>query len=113
MNYQTQPDPNTTPQTQQGTAAPAGSGAAGTTQAAQAVNNYDVNKWNEMTQDEQKKVMDIAAQINVTDSQSVIAFGTAAQSELSRFSDTILDQIRNKDSGQVGEALTELLGRVQ
>ncbi len=107
MNYQMQPDPNTLPQ--QASAAVQAAPAA----AAAAVDNYDVNKWNEMTPDEQKKVMDLAASINVTDSQSVIAFGTAAQTELSRFSDTILDQIRNKDSGQVGEALTDLLGRVQ
>ena len=107
MNYQMQPDPNTLPQ--QASAAVQAAPAA----TAAAVDNYDVNKWNEMTPDEQKKVMDLAASINVTDSQSVIAFGTAAQTELSRFSDTILDQIRNKDSGQVGEALTDLLGRVQ
>ncbi len=110
MNYQTQPDPNAAVQT-----APAAVQTAQTPApaAAQSVENYDVNKWNELTPDEQKKVMDLAAQINVTDSQSVITFGTAAQTELSRFSDTILDQIRNKDSGQVGDALTDLLGRVQ
>lgn len=111
MNYQMQPDPNTVPQ--QTAAAVQAAPAPAASATAAAVDNYDVNKWNEMTPDEQKKVMDLAASINVTDSQSVIAFGTAAQTELSRFSDTILDQIRNKDSGQVGEALTDLLGRVQ
>jgi len=110
MNYQTQPDPNTATQTAPSAVQTAPASASGTTQT---VDNYDVNKWNEMTPDEQKKVMELANQINVTDSQSVISFGTAAQTELSRFSDTILDQIRNKDSGQVGEALTDLLGRVQ
>jgi len=110
MNYQTQPDPNATIQMAPSAVQTAPASASGTTQT---VDNYDVNKWNEMTPDEQKKVMELANQINVTDSQSVISFGTAAQTELSRFSDTILDQIRNKDSGQVGEALTDLLGRVQ
>lgn len=110
MNYQMQPDPNAVPQ-QVDTAVAAVPSQAATETAA--VNNYDVAKWNEMTPDEQKKVMDLAAQINVTDSQSVISFGSAAQAELARFSDTILDQIRNKDAGTVGESLTELLGRVQ
>jgi len=119
MNYQMQPDPNENKSqvqssTQAGTAAVQQQPGSQVKQASsQSVDNYDVNKWNELTGEEQKKVMDLAAQINVTDSQSVISFGTAAQSELSRFSDTILDQIRNKDSGQVGEALTDLLGRVQ
>jgi len=111
MNYQTQPDSNAAAAAAPASAQSAASQAAAAT--VQATADYDVNKWNEMTPEEQKKVMDLAAQINVTDSQSVISFGTAAQTELSRFSDTILDQIRNKDSGQVGEALTELLGRVQ
>ena len=110
MNYQMQPDPNSpVPQTAAAVQAP----PAGTTAQTTAVENYDVAKWNEMTPEEQKQVMDLAAQINVTDSQSVISFGAAAQQELARFSDTILDQIRNKDAGTVGESLTELLGRVQ
>ena len=110
MNYQQQPDPNQVPQQ-------AASAVQAAPQAEQAdnaaVENYDVARWNEMTPEEQKKVMELAAQINVTDSQSVISFGAAAQQELARFSDTILDQIRNKDAGTVGESLTELLGRVQ
>ncbi len=119
MNYQMQPDPNENKSqgqgpTQSNTATALQQPYSQTQQAtSQSVENYDVNKWNELTNEEQKMVMNIASQINVTDSQSIISFGTAAQSELSRFSDTILDQIRNKDSGQVGEALTDLLGRVQ
>lgn len=109
MNYQMQPDPNQVPQQAAVQTAP----QAVPTPEAAAVENYDVARWNEMTPEEQKKVMDLAAQINVTDSQSVISFGAAAQQELARFSDTILDQIRNKDAGTVGESLTELLGRVQ
>jgi uncharacterized protein YaaN involved in tellurite resistance len=110
MNYQQQPDPNQVPQQ----AASAVQAAPQAEQAGNAaVENYDVARWNEMTPEEQKKVMELAAQINVTDSQSVISFGAAAQQELARFSDTILDQIRNKDAGTVGESLTELLGRVQ
>ena len=110
MNYQQQPDPNQVPQQ----AASAVQAAPQAEQAGTAaVENYDVARWNEMTPEEQKKVMELAAQINVTDSQSVISFGAVAQQELARFSDTILDQIRNKDAGTVGESLTELLGRVQ
>jgi len=81
--------------------------------ATQAVDNYDVNKWNEMTPEERQKVLDIAAQIDISDSQSIIQYGNLAQSDISKFSDTILDQIRAKDSGQVGEVLNELLGKVQ
>lgn len=82
-------------------------------QSAQAVDNYDVNRWNEMTPEEQQKVIELAKQIDISDSQSVIQYGSLAQSEVSKFSDAILDQIRAKDSGEVGAVLTELLNKVQ
>ena len=82
-------------------------------QAVGTVENYDVNKWNEMTPEEQQKVIEIAKQINVGDSQSVIQYGNLAQGEISKFSDAILDQIRAKDSGEIGSTLTDLLVKVQ
>ncbi|NLX64719.1 MAG: toxic anion resistance protein [Clostridiaceae bacterium] len=78
-----------------------------------AIDNYDVNKWNEMTPEERQQVLDLAAQIDISDSQSIIQYGNLAQSEISKFSDAMLDQIRSKDSGEVGEVLTELLVKVQ
>lgn len=78
-----------------------------------AVENYDVNKWNEMTPEERQQVLNLAAQIDVSDSQSVIQYGNLAQSDISKFSDAMLDQIRAKDSGEVGVVLTDLLVKVQ
>ena len=77
------------------------------------VDNYDVNKWNEMTPEERQQVLNLAAQIDVSDSQSVIQYGNLAQSDISKFSDAMLDQIRAKDSGEVGVVLTDLLTKVQ
>ncbi len=77
------------------------------------VENYDVNKWNEMSPEDKQTVLDIAAQINVSDSQNVIQYGNLAQSDISKFSDAMLDQIRAKDSGEVGDVLTDLLVKVQ
>lgn len=77
------------------------------------VNNYDVNKWNEMSPEDRQKVLDIASQIDISDSQSVIQYGGLAQSDISKFSDAMLDQIRAKDSGEVGDVLNDLLNKVQ
>lgn len=82
-------------------------------EAAKIADNYDVNKWNEMSPEDKQKVLDIAAQINISDSQSVIQYGGLAQSDISKFSDAMLDQIRSKDSGEVGDVLTDLIGKVQ
>lgn len=82
-------------------------------QSVVATDNYDVNKWNELTPEEQQKVIELSKQINVGDSQSVIQYGALTQSEISKFSDAILDQIRAKDSGEVGAVLTDLLNKVK
>jgi uncharacterized protein YaaN involved in tellurite resistance len=81
--------------------------------ATNSIDNYDVNRWNEMTPEERQKVLDIAAQINISDSQNIISYGNLAQSDISKFSDAMLDQIRAKDSGEVGDVLTDLLIKVQ
>ena len=36
------------------------------------MDDYDVKKWNEMSPEDRQKILDIAAQIDITDSQSVI-----------------------------------------
>lgn len=81
--------------------------------AMNATADYDVNKWNEMTDEERQQVLDIASKIDISDSQGIIQYGSLAQSDISKFSDSVLDQIRAKDSGEVGEVLTDLLVKVQ
>lgn len=51
--------------------------------------------------------------IDVTDTQAVLQYGLQAQSSVSAFSDTVLSQIRSKDSGHVGDVLTDLMVKVK
>lgn len=67
----------------------------------------------ELSPEEQKRLEEVMKEIDPTDSQSIIQFGVGAQSGISGFSDTILSQIRAKDSGQVGEVLTDLMLKVK
>jgi uncharacterized protein YaaN involved in tellurite resistance len=57
---------------------------------------------------QKEKADQIASSLDVTDSQSVIQYGVGAQSNISDFSDTILSNVRSKDSGYIGETLTDL-----
>jgi uncharacterized protein YaaN involved in tellurite resistance len=60
-----------------------------------------------------QKVAEIEKEIDITDSQVIIEYGVGAQKEISNFSDTVLDTIRSKDSGYVGEILTDLVLKVK
>jgi uncharacterized protein YaaN involved in tellurite resistance len=59
------------------------------------------------------KAQEIAKSINLEDSQAVIQYGVGAQTKISGFADSILTEIRNKDSGYVGETLAVLMGHIK
>jgi len=63
--------------------------------------------------EDQKRAASIAAQINVSDSQALIQYGVGAQSKISGFADSMLTQLRAKDSGYVGDVLTNLVLKIK
>ncbi|NLY17949.1 MAG: toxic anion resistance protein [Clostridiaceae bacterium] len=78
------------------------------------VEQYDEMKiWESLTPEEQQKVTEIRNSIDITDSQAILQYGIQAQSSISSFSDTVLSQIRSKDSGHIGNVLTDLMVKVK
>lgn len=65
-----------------------------------------------LTPAERQQVNDIKEKINLMDSGYALQFGSNAQKEMAAFSDSLLSQVRTKDSGQVGELLTDLSGKI-
>lgn len=67
----------------------------------------------ELTPAERRQVEDIKRGFDVTDAQAVIQYGLPAQTRIATFADTLLNDVRNKDAGETGEALAELVGKVR
>jgi uncharacterized protein YaaN involved in tellurite resistance len=67
----------------------------------------------DLTPEEQTQVEQIKATFDVADTQAVIQYGLPAQSKIATFADTLLADVRGRDTGETGEALTELLGKVR
>ena len=67
----------------------------------------------QLTEEERKKVDSIKNSLNVMDSQACIQFGTPAQRNISDFADSILNTVRSKDSGYVGELLQSLVSDIR
>jgi len=67
----------------------------------------------ELPEDKQKQVMEIVESINVADSQTVIQFGAPAQKGIANFSETLLGEIKTKDTGFVGESLGNLMVEIK
>ena len=62
-----------------------------------------------LTDAEKQMVEDFAKKIDITDSQLVLQYGSAAQKSVSTFSENALNNVRNKDLGEVGDTLTNLV----
>lgn len=66
-----------------------------------------------LTPQEREKVDAIKHAINVQDSQSLAVYGANSQKNIAAFSEAILSEVRNKDSGDVGELMGELMVKVK
>lgn len=66
-----------------------------------------------LSKDQQSTVRKIMQEIDVDNSQEIIQYGVGAQSEISQFADHILTTVRSKDTGFVGDTLTDLMLKVQ
>lgn len=57
----------------------------------------------------QKEVAEARKNLNVSDTNSIVVFGAAAQAPLTKLADTMLDSIKARDAGEVGEQLTAMV----
>ena len=62
-----------------------------------------------LTPEERQIVDDFAEKIDVTNTTQVMQYGSAAQKKIAGFSETALNNVRTKDLGEVGDAITGLI----
>ncbi|SMO45407.1 Uncharacterized conserved protein YaaN involved in tellurite resistance [Saccharicrinis carchari] len=65
----------------------------------------DINK---LTPQAKEQAQQLAVNVDIKDSQSILQYGVQAQSNISAFSDTILTQVKTKDAGYIGDSLMNL-----
>ena len=59
------------------------------------------------------RVEEIKNSIDLTDSQAALQYGVGAQRSIAGFANNILSQVRSKDSGYVGELMSDLVIKVK
>ena len=70
--------------------------------------NYD-----ELTKEEQKAIDEFNAKIDVADSAQILEYGSAAQTKISEFSDEVLEGVKTKNTGEVGDLLSTLVAEIK
>ena len=69
----------------------------------------EADKKEVLSTEEQQAVDAFAKQIDITNANQVLMYGANAQKNIASFSENALNNVRNKDLGEVGEALSGLV----
>ncbi len=70
--------------------------------------NYDL-----LTDDEKKAIDDFVQKIDVSDSTQILQFGASSQAKISEFSDSVLEDVKTKNTGAAGDLLAELVSQIK
>ena len=70
--------------------------------------NYDL-----LSAEEKEAIKEFNEKIDVSDNTQILQFGAAAQNKISKFSDEVLENIRTKDTGEVGNELAKLVAEIK
>ena len=66
-----------------------------------------------LSPEEEKIIADFLPKINVKDSNLVLQYGAGSQQKIADFSQNILDNVRTKDLGEVGEVLANVVNELK
>ena len=70
--------------------------------------NYDL-----LTEEEKRAIDEFNSKIDLLDSTQVLQYGAKAQSKISQFSDSVLESVKTKNTGEVGNLLANLVGEIK
>ncbi len=73
----------------------------------------EINEIDKLSEEERTAIMDFAEKIDVENTQQILQYGSAATTKISKFSDTILQETRNKDVSVVGDDLIKLTKEIK
>ncbi len=73
----------------------------------------DSLNYNLLTKEEKEAIDEFNQKIDVSDNTQILQFGAPAQNKISKFSDDVLENIRTKDTGEVGTELAKLVAEIK
>jgi uncharacterized protein YaaN involved in tellurite resistance len=66
-----------------------------------------------LPEENRQKAIQLAEQIDPTNPQSIALYGSQAQSKLVNFSHSMLDHVQKKDTGEIGEIISDLMKKLE
>lgn len=69
--------------------------------------------YNKLTDDEKKMIDEFISEIDVNDTNQIIGYGVQAQKNITSFSDSVLENVKTKSTGSVGNLLADLTSEIK
>ena len=70
--------------------------------------NYDV-----LSQAEKEAIDEFNKKIDINDATQILQYGAQAQTKISKFSDSVLDDVKTRNAGEVGDLLASLVSEIK
>ena len=69
--------------------------------------------YNELTLEEQQAIDSFIEKLDITNTAQLLQYGSSAQKNISKFSDSVLTEVKTKDTGAVGDLLANLVTEIK
>lgn len=69
--------------------------------------------YNALSEEEKQAIDEFNKKINVEDATQILQYGAKAQAKISQFSDSVIENVKTKQTGEVGELLADLVGDIK
>ena len=69
--------------------------------------------YEKLSQEEKQAIDEFVNKIDVSNTNQILQFGSSAQTNISRFSDTVLQEVKTKSAGEVGDLLATLVTEIK
>jgi uncharacterized protein YaaN involved in tellurite resistance len=87
--------------------------AKGDVEAKLAVLSNEVTRDLEVEPGASRQIADLVREIDLSDSHSVLFFGSKAQEQLTELSEQMLENVRTKEAGPAGDLLQQMVGKLK
>lgn len=95
-------------------AAPAEAAAPAQEEKPEPVSAEDDSlNFDHLSEQEKAAVLAFVERIDISDSETVLKYGNAAQMKISQFSDKVLEDVKTKDTGAISDMLTNLVAELK
>ena len=69
--------------------------------------------FDELSKEEKAAIEEFNKKLDLTDTTQILQYGVAAQEKISKFSDSILEDVKTRNTGEVGDLLADLVSQIK